>query len=158
MLNIPKICGVHGEKRHSSIGMKRLLGLKYLTHEERWQKNRRTHSSLQESPREYDKSLQDVQRKYDTDLVPRWEKSEEIARGHHYKLFKRISVTKVMSHYFIYRIVDEWNSLPDSVVSAFFSIIWANTGRIKTLHTTSRLWSVLEKASEVINKDLDAEV
>ena len=37
-------------------------------------------------------------------------------RGHRFKVFKKRARLEIRKHYFFYRIVDIWNSLPESVV------------------------------------------
>jgi len=44
--------------------------------------------------------------------------STMVTRGHTFKLKKRDCRTSVRQNFFIYRTVNFWNSLPDSVVSA----------------------------------------
>ena len=56
--------------------------------------------------------------KYDEDKIPHWQMSVGITRGHELKLFKSRAQTQVRRHYFTYRVVDAWNSLPASVVGA----------------------------------------
>ena len=66
----------------------------------------------------------------DVSFLPRTENSN---RGHSLKLQKQSSQLKVRHDFFSLRVVDLWNSLPESVVSAPAKIrsktVWINSGR-----------------------------
>ena len=49
-------------------------------------------------------------------LLPRAPKS--VLRGHEYKLKKRYCRTQLRANFFLYRVVNLWNRLPDDVMSA----------------------------------------
>ena len=56
---------------------------------------------------------------YNVDACPKLEFSATTkTRGHCYKIFKRPCLTNARLHYFSYRVVDNWNSLPINVVTA----------------------------------------
>ena len=39
-------------------------------------------------------------------------------RGHHLKLYKRQCTLQLRANFFLHRVINQWNSLPDEVVSA----------------------------------------
>ena len=66
-----------------------------------------------------------TQQKYDPDVSNLLCKQDEVVqevagrtRGHSQKLYKRKHRLEVIKHSFTFRVVDPWNSLPESVVTA----------------------------------------
>ena len=55
---------------------------------------------------------------FDTDFTDLYTYSTTITRGHQFKLFKERSRLLCRSNYFINRITNDWNSLPDYVVNS----------------------------------------
>ena len=55
---------------------------------------------------------------YNSDACPKLELNLYKTRGHSYKLFKRSCTTNTRMHYFSFRVVDKWNSLPNEIVNA----------------------------------------
>ena len=56
---------------------------------------------------------------YSADACPKLEfNTLSKTRGHSYKLFKRPCSTNTRMHYFSFRVVDKWNSLPNEIVTA----------------------------------------
>ncbi|KAK3879311.1 hypothetical protein Pcinc_016096 [Petrolisthes cinctipes] len=103
-----------------------------------------------------------MQEKYDNNVVPRWERSQGATMGHQFKLFKRSAVTKVRSHYIMYRVVDAWNGLPESVVNApsiyAFESRLDNYWKDQDFRFNSEATLNITRTTEVINQDLDIEV
>lgn len=97
---------------------KRLPGMKNLTYEERLKKMDLPTLVYRRARGDMIEMYKMVQGLYDEEVVPRWERREGTTRGHDWKLYKRRATTKVRSHYFMYRVVETWNSLPASVVDA----------------------------------------
>ena len=47
-----------------------------------------------------------------------WFREDNYTRGHRFKLFKKRSRLEIRKQSFFYRILDIWNSLPESVVES----------------------------------------
>ena len=70
---------------------------------------------------------------------PKLTLSKTDTRGHRFKLFKKFAGTTIRKAYFSERILEDWNSLPDSVVAAesvnaFKNRLDAHWSAIETLH------------------------
>ena len=53
-----------------------------------------------------------------TNILPKAVANEHNTRGHSLKLLKRRCATKQRKYYFLFRVVNLWNSLPEHVISA----------------------------------------
>ncbi|KAK6178413.1 hypothetical protein SNE40_013205 [Patella caerulea] len=98
-------------------GTKLISGLKDLSYEERLEKLKLPSMAFRRARGDVIEAYKYTHGLYKTDQIFELD-TDKTRRGHSYKLKKRHCKTATRSNFFSYRVVNEWNSLPEDVVSA----------------------------------------